>query len=215
MNKYCIIILSICLFLFHLSLPAQAEKLMPVDESSLVKGFTAFKIQLLNAIKNHDKEFIYSLLTPETLLTFGRHAPDEDVFRRMYKLDNNNDSFWSIMEKIIKLGGTWDSPRDEMVFPYIFMRFPHHYDVFKYSAITGSGVNVRSSPDIHSKVIATLSYDIVKVTQDLPPGWKKIETPEGKIGYVSSDYIHSPVDHRAKFKKIGGVWKMTCFVGGD
>ena len=45
--------------------------------------------------------------------------------------------------------------------------------------------------------------------------WYKIETLGGKKGFVSAEFVRSPIDYRACFEKKNGKWKMTAFVAGD
>ena len=73
-------------------------------------------------------------------------------------------------------------------------------------------------------MIASLSYDIVLNLSgsDSPErknradsAWVRIRLPDGREGFVSAQFIRSPTDYRAGFKKTGGKWLLTHLVAGD
>jgi hypothetical protein len=73
-------------------------------------------------------------------------------------------------------------------------------------------------------MITSLSYDIVLNVSgtDSPepknkadPAWVRIRLPDGREGFVSAQFIRSPTDYRAGFKKTGGQWLLTHLVAGD
>lgn len=75
---------------------------------------------------------------------------------------------------------------------------------------------MRSRPSLNAPVVATLSYDIVKISFDENSrnnSWVKILTPTP--GYVSRQFIRHPNDYSACFKILNGKWVMTSFIAGD
>ena len=70
-----------------------------------------------------------------------------------------------------------------------------------------------------SSVIRLLSHDIVKRasthTDSRATAWVAVTLDDGLNGYVASGDVRSPVDYRACFTRIEGVWKLTAFVAGD
>ncbi len=90
--------------------------------------------------------------------------------------------------------------------------------------IFGNNVNLRAKPDLSGEVVSQLSYNVVKVDYENSIGkngeeqtysWLKVETLGGKKGFVSAEFVRSPIDYRAIFTKEKGKWKMTAFVAGD
>jgi hypothetical protein len=72
-----------------------------------------------------------------------------------------------------------------------------------------------------SPIIATLSYDIVVSTapfnliKEDGRSWIAIKLSNGKTGFVSEQFIRSPIDYRACFTKKNGKWRMNALVAGD
>ncbi len=73
-------------------------------------------------------------------------------------------------------------------------------------------------------MITSLSYDIVLNLSggDSPepqnkagPAWICIRLPDDREGFVSAQFIRSPTDYRAGFKKTSGKWLLTHLVAGD
>jgi hypothetical protein len=60
-------------------------------------------------------------------------------------------------------------------------------------------------------------YDIV--TEELPEerveGWRLVRLWNGRTGYVASEYVRSPIDHRAWFERTKDGWRLMGFLAGD
>ena len=121
------------------------------------------------------------------------------------------------------MGGTFGESKNEFWAPYVFSRFPD-YDGFDFSAIIAKDVRVRSEPNEKAPMITSLSYDIVlnlsgsdspEPKNKADPAWVRIRLPDGREGFVSAQFIRSPTDYRAGFKKTGGKWLLTHLVAGD
>ncbi|HSK73954.1 MAG TPA: SH3 domain-containing protein, partial [Pyrinomonadaceae bacterium] len=142
-------------------------------------------------------------------------------------IDDSKSKLWGELLTVLTNGGAFYKEADSKgIFcaPYSFMVFPESLDAFEHQVIFGSNVNLREKPNTLAKVVAQLSYNVVKVdyensiqnkTKENEYTWLKIETLGGKKGYVSADFVRSPIDYRACFERKGGQWKMTTFVAGD
>jgi Bacterial SH3 domain len=122
---------------------------------------------------------------------------------------------------VLALGGSF---QNEVTFtaPYTFSRFPDKLDAFEHGVIVGENVRVRQKPTVDSPVVTSLSFDIVAVTDwgerlsgDSKQGWVRVKLAGGQEGYISSGYVHSPIDYRAVFEKRQGRWLITSLVAGD
>jgi hypothetical protein len=143
----------------------------------------------------------------------------------MWKLDQPESELWNTLTTILSLGGSFELDGREKIFtaPYVTSRWPDRFDVFDYAAAVKKNVQVRREPQAEAPIIATLSYDIVKVEyqqtqlsdQSQANEWLKIITPSGKQGYVLAQEMRSAVDYRARFKKRNGKWRMTALIAGD
>ena len=210
-----------------MTVAAQERHVKPVDEGKLDPSFAAFRAKLIDAAERRDAKFILSILDPKINLSFGGQQGIAD-FRSMWKVESGGKEFWAEFLPVIKNGGTFvreNGKRTNLFYaPYTFNTFPEDLDGFEHFAIFGSKVNLRESPDSESKIIARLSYNVVKHEPDLlgrggetgkVGGWQKVKTLGGLVGYVRSEYVRSPIDYRAGFEKKRGVWKMVTFIAGD
>lgn len=208
-----------------LSLSAQERYVKPVDEAKKDASFFAFRTKLVEATKKRDVKFVLSIVDPNIKNSFGG---DDGIanFKKNWKIERADSLFWNEFLLVITNGGKFSSEGNVKSFfaPYIFNSFPDDVDSFTYSAIFGSNVNLRELGDAKSKVVAQLSYNIVKVDFEnsvkKPKSkneyeWLKIETLGNKKGFVSASFVRSPIDFRAGFEKVGGKWKMTAFIAGD
>lgn len=216
------------MLVFAASAAAQERYVRPVDDGKKDPTFVEFRNRLIKAAENRDSKFILSILDPKIRLSFGGQAGIAD-FKEIWKIDAPNSKFWDEFLPVIRNGGTFytergSTTRRQFYAPYIFTSFPIDLDAYEYQAILGSAVNLREKPDAASLVIASLSYNVVKIDYDNSikrPGtdaeyeWFKVETLGGKKGFVRSEYVRGTFDYRAAFNKKQGKWKMTAFIAGD
>ncbi len=203
----------------------QERFVRPVDEAAKDKSFLAFRTRLIAAVERRDANYIHSILDPNIKLSFGGEEGIAD-FKRTWKITRRDADFWTVFSRIIKNGGAFfGEGRDRLNYfsaPYTYSSWPDDIDGFEYHAIFGSNVNLREGPSMDAKVLDKLSYNVVKVADDMAqirsegkPEWYKVETMGGKVGYVNSEFVRSHIDYRAGFEKKRGVWKMTFFIAGD
>ena len=189
-------------------------------------------MRLLAAAKNHDTAFILSILDQHILNSLGGSGGVKE-FKEQWKLDETGDEFWNTLIAVLTKGGSFSESdgKKEFCAPYvtskwkdIYVKLPTGSDPSDYQAIINNNVGLRAEPNPNSSLIATLSYDVVRVLSDLEPSaesktaglqWVKISTFDGKVGYVDSTNIRSPSDYYACFQKVGSTWVMTTLAAGD
>lgn len=201
---------------------AQVGKLLPSDEAVQDAELFAFRARLQAAVARHDTAAVLEVVDPDIKNTFGG---DDGVaaFRRLWKLGSGDDSrLWDELGLVLALGGSFQAPpqgkRDTFVAPYIFSRWPEEIDAFQHVAVLGTDVRVRAEPDLSSRVLATLSFDIVPLADGAVPGrgeWTAVKLRDGRTGHIASRYIRSPIAHRAFLTRKGGQWRLSLFVAGD
>ena len=196
------------------SLAAQERFVAPVDEAKKDASFLAFRTKLIEAAKKRDAKYVLSVVDPNIKNSFGGNDGIAE-FKKFWKLESPTSSFWSEFIPVINNGGSFTEVEYGQIFfaPYLFNAFPADLDSFEYDAIFGNNVNLRERGDAKAKVIEQLSYNIVKAdfknsikkpNTENEYEWVKIETLGGKTGFVSRDFVRSPIDLRAGFeKKIG------------
>jgi hypothetical protein len=218
--------IGILLSILTIGVLAQERFVRPIDEAKLDPSFHSFRTRVIEAAETHDAKFILSILDPKIELSFGGDSGIQD-FKKIWGIEKPGSKFWEEFLPVIKNGGSFfrnGRQRTNTFFaPYTFNSFPADLDSFEHSVIFGSNVNLRERADPTSKVIATLSYNIVQVENDENeagaetdmPEWYRVKTLGGLRGYVKAEYVRSPIAYRAGFEKKRGVWKMIAFISGD
>lgn len=227
-KNYLIFPAIILFFAFSNVILAQKERyVMPVDEAKNDASFFAFREKFIAAAKKRDTKFLLDTLDRDVKGSFGGDSGIAD-FKRLWKFDKPNSELWKELLTVLTNGGTFSKDKNvktkEFCAPYSFTVFPADLDGFEHQMIFGSNVNLRAKPDSKSAVVAQLSYNVVKVDYENSVkksksendySWLKIETLGGKKGFVSPEYVRSPIDYRGCFEKKNGKWKMTFFLAGD
>lgn len=201
--------------------PAQVGKLLPTDEGIKNPEFFAFRARLQAALARRDVAAVLAVVDPQIKNTFGADDGIE-AFKRLWKVPGGESRLWEELGLVLALGGKFQG-ENSFVAPYIFSHWPEPFDAFQHVAVLGSDVRVRAEPSTSSPVLATLTFDIVKLSESgrgkLRPEqareWTAIELRGGRTGYISSRFVRSHVAHRAFFTRKAGGWKLDFFVAGD
>jgi hypothetical protein len=221
------ILLILVLISLSINIIAQSKERFakPVDEAANDVSLKVFRDSLIQTVKRKNKKQLISALDKNIKVSFGTDSGIQD-FIKFWNLDSPETKVWHELLLVLENGGSFTGEDKDKTFcaPYLFLNFPEDLDAFTYNAIFGDNVNLREKPNLSSKVVMQLSYNVVKidfensVTSTTDPNkyiWTKINTLGDKTGYVSADFVRSPIDYRACFQKINGSWKMTAFVAGD
>jgi hypothetical protein len=181
-------------------------KLAFVDEASKDPSFATFRDQLATAVHARDTKAVLALTDPAIRTSFGGDGGHASL----------KEEHWRALDELLPLGGTF---REGMFWaPYVYSAWPESVDSFEYLAIVADDVPLRQSEDAGGPAIATLSRDIVKRAGQPganPGPWTKVETADGKTGFVESKFVRSPVGYRAGFIKTAAGWRMNALVAGD
>lgn len=225
-------LLIFCVFFLSFSTVICQTKLYPKDETLQDKGLSAFEVRLRSVIIENDSTSLINLLDEDILNGFGGSGGVEE-FRQYWSLPEGAMKLWSTLTELLDLGGTINRDPDsgEIVgatWPYTFTRFPDHLDAYNYRVVTGNGVALRKRPSINSKIIDRLSYDILEFDYELTyeneanPFEGDFESVEwialkykGQIGYMSAQYVRSPIDYRMSVFKTDKGWRITMLIAGD
>jgi hypothetical protein len=207
----------------------QVAKIYPVDEAARDPEFFAFRARLLIALQQRDVEFLYGILAPNILNSFGGDG-GVDEFRMKWRPEESTSKVWTTLTEILAMGGQfrpsseWSGSRT-FVAPYTFSVTPAAgSDGFEYGVVIGRDVRVRQQPDRASPILATLTFDVVRVTDWTPKpeanesgarSWAAVQLTDGRSGYVASEFIRSRIGYRAIFVLSDGRWLLRAFVAGD
>ncbi|WP_246048738.1 SH3 domain-containing protein [Leptospira sarikeiensis] len=198
----------------------QEYTVLPTHESGKDKSFTEFKKKLDQAIQSKDIKFLEKIVDPDIKFSFGADSGKKGFWTE-WKLDKNPEKseIWTTLANTLRLGIVRDET-NQFISPTIFSKFPDKLDAFEYTWASGKNVNVREKPDVQSKIIDTISYQIVQLDskeaiQSGTCSWQKVCLASGKSGYICDTYLRSSVDYRAFFTLKNKDWKLTIFVAGD
>ena len=200
---------------------AQVAKLYPVDEGPRDATFFAFRARLLEAVEQRDMSFLESILFPGIQNNFGVGDGGIAEFKTKWEVESPEGELWKVLTTVLTRGGSFSSNGTVFAAPYTSTNFPEQFDAWEYGVILGDNVRVREKPAVDSRIIATLSFDIVEVTDWGGPQntgerrWATVKLAGGRQGYVAEEHILSPMGYRAVFSKRDGKWLMSALVAGD
>lgn len=201
--------------------PAQDQKIEPVDEALRDASWAAFRARLLTAIAKRDRAFVLGILDPK--IRNGSDAPRGIAeFRKQWEVDADNGAFWRELPSALSVGSAWfqrSKQQRELCAPYVLAKWPREVDPSVYGVISTREALVKTEPSWESATLATLSYHIVRVTdwevadQDPKFGqkWVRIRLLKEGTGYVPEEHVRSPIEHTACFVRAGNGWRLTVF----
>lgn len=189
--------------------------LQPADEAASQPEFFTFRAHLQAAIARRDASAVLAVLHKNIRNSFGDDGGIEK-FREKWKPEERDSALWKELGTVLALGGTFEGEA-QFVAPYVYSRWPEQVDAFENVAIVGANVRVREAPRYDAATVGVLSFAVVPLLQSRKghEGWTAIRLPDGRAGYVLSQYARSPIDYRGIFQRIDNRWKLTAFVAGD
>lgn len=192
-----------------------APILRPVDEGPRRADFLEFRRRLQDAVARKDEAAVLASVDPTVRISFG-DSSGAQAFKAQVIGDRNED-FWGEFGTILGLGGRFRT-NDAFDAPYTFSAWPENLDSFECLAVIGSRVRVRAAAGLDARIVTQVDFAIVRANPPQKadtPGWRGIELPDGRTGFVSSRYVRSPIDHRALFQFHDGRWWLMAYVAGD
>ena len=201
-------------------------RLHPVDEAPLDTAFFVFREQLRQTVAHRDVFGLLEAAAKDIELGFGAENGFDD-FVGIWGLDSRQPdtlAIWPLLGRLLEGGGVFSDNRTVFTAPYFFATWPARYDPIDYGVIAGAGVRLREKPSLNSRILKTISYDIVTIleeTQEEEIGgetfpWVQVELLSGTQGYVFGKFIGDPAGYRAGFRKTeDGRWRMSFLLAGD
>ena len=188
--------------------------LKPLDEASRRSDFVEFRSRLQGAVMRRDQGALLASVHPNVRTSFG-DSGGLQAFKKEH-IDSTEEDFWQEFATILRLGGRFRMA-DAFDAPYTFSAWPDDLDSFECAAVIGSRVRVRTSPGLGQNIITHLDYAIVQVVDGgtRTTGWTRVRLANGRTGYIASQYVRRPVDHRALFQFEKGRWWLVAYVAGD
>jgi len=199
---------------------AQGLKMEPVDQASQDRSFAEYRDALLRAVRARDASVVVELASPDIMLSFGGEVGRESLRRNFEGFENwQGEVYWYELQRVLELGGVF---LDDGAFcsPYLAcLDLPGcpDCDPFETVFVTGSDVAARTAPDSGARIVARLSYAVLRLDAEAYSGedWYPVHLPSGGRAFVSHTDARMAIDYRARFEKLGGRWFMTVFIAGD
>lgn len=199
------------------------RQLLPVDHAVRNREFANFRDDLLIAVRARDHGALLAVINPGIRTSFGADGGIEH-FKTMWKPEDPKSPLWTELEPVLTLGGTFREPGDPASFcaPYPFSAWPEDLDGFEYLVVTRAGTPLKASLEPSSTDVTSLGYEFVRIGEEDPVRrgnaesvWRRVETADGKEGFVDASHVRSPIDYRACFSRYPEGWRMDLFVAGD
>ena len=195
--------------------PGVEPTLRPVDEAEKRADFLEFRRRFQDAAARRDEAAVLATVHPNIRVSFGDSGGIQ-AFRREV-VNGGNEDFWGEFATILRLGGRFRMA-DAFDAPYTFSAWPATFDSFECLAVIGTRVRVRAAPGLNGRILTALDFAIVRALPSDGPaiaGWRRLQLADGRTGYIASQYVRSPIDHRALFQFENGRWWLMAYVAGD
>jgi hypothetical protein len=195
--------------------PAPSRTLLPVDEAAALPDFFSFRARLMQAVARRDASALLEIVDPAIKNGFGGDD-GKAAFERQWQPTSADSKVWETLAAVLALGGR-RSGDEGFTAPYVFAAWPDGVDGFEHVAVIGDRVRVRRSASTDAEEIAFVSFAVLRRGRDdqAPEAWTPVIAPDGRAGYISSQYVRSPIDYRAFFTKKDGRWRMVMLLAGD
>lgn len=196
-------------------------RVLPVDEAEQKPEFQTFRAQLLEAVRVRDLKFLLDHVDPAITYSFGEEF-GINGFITHWKLKEapEKSRLWGQLDRLLRLGGMFtDEEQSFFIAPYTFVNFPTFIAASRFAVVVDERALVYADADPASRVIATVSHEVVKWKFQPgpydPEALVKVVIHTGEPGFIKRKSIRSPIDYRAGFQNQNGVWKMMFLVSGD
>ena len=202
---------------------------IPFDNTAKDTSLTNFVKKLKNITSNKDWDALMEVLSKDIRNSYFVSIDTNRIneFKKIWWYKENSSNVFKLISKLLKFGGNyWDSDTS-CFYPSFLHNEKFRPDDFKmyYGYCTSDNLNLYEKPDINSKIVRILSFNLIYIlnldTQELiklneiekieaPDSWIFVETINSKCkGYLQRKNIFYVTDYTLKIKKLNGYWKVT------
>lgn len=207
---------------------AELNKVNPADAAPLDTVFFVFREQLKEIVAEKNIFKLLKHVDQNIKIGFGAENGLQ-AFIVAWDLSSEekipDSELWPTLADVLNLGGLFNGQGNYFEAPYLDQCYPHDKDAFETGAVIGAGVRMRAGPNLDTKVLKNLSYDILDYIETTPielkignetHPWIKVKTQDGIEGFIYGKFYRSPIDYRVGFeKKPNGEWKIVSLLAGD
>lgn len=184
----------------------------PRDTCGDLEGAAEFRQALAAAVAERDADALVALAADDVKLDFGGGAGRGELKKRLTADDRR---LWQELGELLTLGCSANK-QGGLTIPWYFDQSITGVDPFMGMIVTGEAVPLRSAPDEEADSVATLSWDVVEIDALKPDdAFQKVETRDGKQGFIATDKLRSLIDYRLLASSRNGTWSIVSLVAGD
>lgn len=184
----------------------------PRDACGDLKGAAEFRQALAAAVEARDADALVALAAEDVKLDFGGGTGRAELKKRLTADDRK---LWQELGELLALGCSANK-QGGLTIPWYFDQSITDVDPFMGMIVTGENVPLLSAPDETAETAATLSWDVVEIDAMKPDdAFQKVETKDGKQGFIATDMLRSLIDYRLLASSRNGNWRIVSLVAGD
>jgi hypothetical protein len=243
MNKFLLVLFMLLIVICGHTQDSAITRIYPQDESRLNSGLATFIDTLKEVSIRKDTSALYKLLFNGIVTSHGGAQYGKEAFILRWQLDSPGSSpLWKELSDLIKMGGVFDSIEEGGNLKVVF-QFPYatankvlapvltsnpkiDFDPYGTLICINKNIPVYNKPDIKSKIVSFLSYDVVlsdiSKNQDQNQNhtseitWVNISTLDNKIkGWANGQYFCGMGDLRMIIEQENHIWKITDLAAFD
>ncbi|MBL8174881.1 MAG: hypothetical protein JNK48_09430 [Bryobacterales bacterium] len=189
-------------------------KLYPVDETARDPSFQAFTSRLRSAVEKRDTKALRRLTDDEVVSGPEKEDKGWKKFVERWRPDDPDTELWASLAEMLHLGFTREQP-ELYLSPYVVWRFPAHLSRRAHLVVAKEKAPLRESPSLDARVLAVLSFDIVRsagevVRSERLASYAPVETGDGMRGFVNVNDVVSPMIARGQFYFKQKRWVLAA-----
>lgn len=177
-----------------------------VDEAPRDASLTAFRHNLVAAVRRGNWKWVDARIDPAIRYTFGDNDGKKGFLKQW---GNNRKSLAHELTAVLSLGGSF--LEKSFWAPYVHSTWPEDIDPFGFVAVIGKDVPLL---DADNREISRLDHEVVEASGEERGGMISVKVGD-KTGWVARKSVRSPLEYRACLSKQKGSWYLTAFVAGD
>jgi hypothetical protein len=177
-------------------------------------SFNAFRAQLLDAVKRHDKRFVEEILATNVETGLGAGTGKGEFNKQWHNLAPTS-LFWGRMSRVLNHGAEYVQDDGRVEAPATSFDDAKLGDSIQ-AIVWNKDAVLKDAPNDSAPAIDHLyNVQLTVLAPDQPAPihdrWVKVQTQNGKTGFMKSDDLFSAYDEFAQFKKMNGKWRLVWF----
>jgi Bacterial SH3 domain len=195
---------------------APAKQIPPKDECLAIDGYFDLRQNFEGIVKRRDAKALLAMVSPVISWNFGGEPASKEAFAKNWKLETGKASpIWAALDQIVRLGCFSQGP-DNPTMPHFFGQDTGAESPGGSALVLGPAVNLRAQPSTASASLRKINWEVVTTVEASADGlWSKVQTADGKTGYIRNDYLRGDLDYRIGFERKDKGWVISFFIAGD